>query len=98
QVAKVAIPLEIVPLNLMRALNSHLPDDIRVLNAEVSTEEFIPTYHAKSKEYHYRFTVNRTHAALQSDLIANQSFELDIEKMREACRILIGEHDFSNFF
>jgi tRNA pseudouridine38-40 synthase len=98
QVAKVAIPLEIVPLNLMRALNSHLPDDIRVLSAELSDEEFIPTYHAKSKEYHYRFTISRNHTALQSDLIANQSFELDIEKMQKACKALIGEHDFSNFF
>jgi tRNA pseudouridine38-40 synthase len=98
QVVKVAIPLEIVPLSLMRALNSHLPDDIRVLSAELSTEEFIPTYHAKSKEYHYRFTINRNHAALQSDLIANQSFELDLEKMQKACKVLVGEHDFTNFF
>lgn len=98
QVAKVGIPLEILPLSLMRALNGHLPDDIRILSAEISDAEFFPTVNAKSKEYHYRFTCQRTFTAFQNDLITNHPFELDIEKMREACKVLIGEHDFTNFY
>lgn len=98
QVAKVSIPLEIIPESLVRALNAHLPQDIRVLAAEKSTEDFIPTVHAKSKEYHYRFTVNRERSALQDELLANYSFEVDIQKMNEACKLLLGKHDFTNFF
>lgn len=98
QVAKVSLPLDIVPESLVKALNAHLPDDIRVLTAEKSTEDFLPTVHAKSKEYHYRFTCNRDSSALQEDYIANFPYELDFEKMNEACKILIGEHDFTNFF
>lgn len=98
QVAKVGIELQIPPENLVKALNGNLPDDIRVISAEVSNEEFMPTVHAISKEYHYRFTCTRTFTALQNDLIANYPFELDVEKMREACKILIGTHDFSNFY
>ena len=98
QVAKVGIGLEIAPQNLVKALNVNLPDDIRVISAETSDHEFFPTVHAKSKEYHYRFTCKRTFTAFQNDLITNHPFELDLDKMREACSLLIGQHDFSNFY
>lgn len=98
QVAKVSLPLEIAPENLLKAINVNLPDDIRVIDSVKSDEEFFPTIHATSKEYHYRFTANRMFTAFQNDLIYNHPFDLDLEKMREACRVLIGEHDFSNFY
>lgn len=98
QVVKASIPLVIAPENLVKALNGHLPDDIRVIRAESAEENFLPTNHAKSKEYHYRFTTQKTFTAFQNDLIQNYPFELDLEKMRMACKILVGEHDFTNFF
>ncbi len=98
QVAKVSIELAIPADGLKRALNAHLPGDIRVLDCQPSTEEFMPTVHARSKEYHYRFTLHREVAALQTELIANYSFEVDVDRMREACQALVGVHDFSNFY
>lgn len=98
QVVKVSMPLEINPQSLLRALNSHLPDDIRVIAAETSSEDFMPTVHAHSKEYHYRFTNQKMFTAFQSELLANHPFELDFVRMREACQILMGEHDFANYF
>lgn len=98
QVAKVTMSLSIPPENLVKALNVNLPDDIRVIEAEVVDENFHPTVHAKSKEYHYRFTSQRMFTAFQNDLIANYPFELDLEKMRTACNILVCEHDFTNFY
>jgi tRNA pseudouridine38-40 synthase len=98
QVAKVSIELQIVPSSLVKALNSHLPDDIRIISAELSDADFFPTVHAKSKEYHYRFTCERSFTAFQNDFIQNHPFELDLEKMREACKVLIGQHDFTNFY
>jgi len=98
QVVKVGIELEIIPEKLIKALNGKLPDDIRVIQAELSDHEFLPTVHATSKEYHYRFTFDRVATAFQNDLIVNHPFDLDLEKMRNACKILVGEHDFSNYF
>lgn len=98
QVVKVSIPLEIKPENLQKALNSHLPDDIRVLNASVSTHEFMPTIHAKSKEYQYRFSINEIHPPFAHNLIAHYPYQLDLELMRKACQKFIGVHDFTNFF
>lgn len=98
QVAKVGIELEILPENLVKALNVNLPDDIRIIHAEKSDHEFFPTVHATSKEYQYRFTCSRSFTAFQNDLIVNYPFELDIGKMQEACKVLVGEHDFINYF
>lgn len=98
QVVKVAIELQIEPEKLLKALNSNLPDDIRVLHADFSDHDFHPTVHATSKEYHYRFSTNRYSSALQNDLITNQTFDLDLDKMNQACKILVGEHDFTNYF
>jgi tRNA pseudouridine38-40 synthase len=98
QVVKVGIELEIDPEKLLKALNGNLPEDIRVIDSKISDHEFMPTVHAVSKEYHYRFTFTRQPTALQNDLIGNFPFELNVEKMREACKVLIGKHDFSNHF
>lgn len=98
QVVKVSMPLTIATESLVKAMNVNLPDDIRVLSAELSDENFHPTVHAKSKEYHYRFTAERTFSAFQNELIANYPFELDLKKMQEACKLLVGEHDFTNFY
>jgi tRNA pseudouridine38-40 synthase len=98
QVVKVSMELEIAPGNLIRALNVNLPDDIRVIAAETSNTDFHPTIQAKSKEYHYRFTCLRSFTAFQTELLANYPFELDLNKMREACKLLVGVHDFSNYF
>lgn len=98
QVVKASIQLTINPDSLVKALNGNLPDDIRVIGAETCDESFFPTVHAKSKEYHYRFTSERTFTAFQNDFIVNHPFELDLELMKKACEVLIGEHDFSNFY
>ncbi len=98
QVVKVTMPLEIEPRNLVRALNVNLPDDIRVVDADHSDEAFMPTVHAISKEYQYRFTCNRTFTAFQNDFIVNFPFEVDLDAMKKACGLLIGRHDFSNYF
>lgn len=98
QVVKISIPLRIDPKKLVPALNVKLPNDIRVIDAEDSTEAFIPTIHARSKEYHYRFTTRKFVASHQNELIANYPFDLDLEKMRKACLILRGLHDFTNYY
>ncbi len=98
QVVKIEMPLVIPCANLVKALNANLPDDIRVLSAEESNHEFLPTNHAISKEYHYRFTLNDTFRAFQNDFIQNNSFDCDLNLMNQACQLLIGKHDFCNFF
>lgn len=79
------------------ALNQRLPEDIRVL----SSEEAAPSYHPRKcncvKTYEYRI-LNRKISMPTLRLYSYFSyFPLDVEKMREAARCLVGEHDFKSF-
>ncbi|MBC75319.1 MAG: tRNA pseudouridine(38-40) synthase TruA [Halobacteriovoraceae bacterium] len=96
-VVKLRAPFEIPPKSLVRALNSNLADDIRVLDAAFCEESFRPTNDAIKKEYKYLFTTNLTSSPFQKDLMANYPYELDFEQMRQACKLFIGQHDFKNF-
>lgn len=96
QVVRVCIPLLINEKSLVKALNSHLPHDIRVINAEHCDENFHPIFSARSKEYNYIFSLE-TPGAFPSELLTYYPHELDIEKMNRACKLFLGEHDFVNF-
>lgn len=97
QVMRVEIPVLIPEKNLARAMNSNLPDDIRVLSSEFTTSEFHPIYSAKSKEYNYVFTTDEVISPFARELMTHFPFELDIELMRKGCQIFCGEHDFINY-
>ena len=62
-------------------INSNLPFDIRVTAFSEVDDDFNARYHCIAREYRYYFV---------QDL-------LDIEKMREASKYYVGEHDFRNF-
>ena len=97
QMVKVSMPLQIETDALLKALNSLLPLDIRVLECSLSREDFLPTTHALSKTYFYLFTNLQELNAFQNKYMANISFELDFEKMKKACKLFVGEHDFKDF-
>ena len=97
QVMKIEIPVFIPVQNIAKAINAHLPDDIRVIAAEISNIEFHPIYSAKSKEYNYVFTTEEVISPFARELMTHFPFDLDIELMRKGCQIFCGEHDFINY-
>ena len=97
QVMRVEIPVDIPAVGLVRGMNSLLPDDIRVLDAALVTNEFHPIYSAKSKEYNYVFTTAEVISPFANELITQFPFDLDIEMMRKGCQVFCGEHDFINY-
>lgn len=97
QVMRIEIPVDIPVIGLVRAMNSLLPEDIRVMDAVVVTNEFHPIYSAKSKEYNYVFTTDEVISPFARELMTHFPFELDIELMKKGCQIFCGEHDFINY-
>ena len=95
---KVKVPFELPPEAIRKGLNSHLPTDIRILKVKKSTVSFKPTNDAIKKEYIYLFSNFEDSGALQNDFIVNNRFSLDIEVMKQACKLFIGKHDFKNFY
>ena len=97
QIVRVEIPVDIPEESLARAINSHLPQDIRIVASSRCSNEFHPIFSAQSKEYNYVFSNEQNISPFANDLVTLYPFDLDIEEMRKGCKLFCGQHDFINF-
>lgn len=79
------------------ALNSHLPDDIRVFEAEEAEEDFHASDCAVKKRYVYRILNSGINDAFLGKYAWHVKTPLDIDAMRKASKAFLGEHDFIGF-
>jgi len=82
---------------IKRALNSRLPSDIRILDAEVLDYEFHPRYRAFKKSYFYIIEKARKQSVFFHGYTWRIPVSLDLVSMNKAAELLLGEHDFSAF-
>jgi tRNA pseudouridine38-40 synthase len=88
-----AIPAE----KICFALNIRLPEDIRVQSSIEVATDFHPRRTVSRKTYEYRI-LNRKIALPTERLYSTfVYYDLDVARMREAARYLVGEHDFKSF-
>lgn len=79
------------------ALNTHLPESIRVLNSCEVPTDFNARFSAKRKTYKYYIRNSQIPSALNCRYEYNVRETLDIIKMSAACKLIEGEHDFKAF-
>ena len=79
------------------ALNTRLPEDIRVTQSREVDGDFHPRHTDSEKTYEYRIWNDRFPSPVLSRYSHFSYRRIDIEKMREAARLLVGEHDFGAF-
>ena len=77
--------------------NSNLPDDISLLWAQQVGDDFHARFSASARSYEYRILNRLQRSALYRHRAWWVHEPLDAERMREAGRPLVGEHDFSAF-
>lgn len=95
QVAHFETPDDNIPAEkFFKALNVHLPPDVRVLLSERIDDGFDARKSAKSKTYSYFCYVSDVELPLKERYAVKLDRMPDIEKMKNAASILIGEHDF----
>ncbi|EOH95158.1 tRNA pseudouridine(38-40) synthase [Enterococcus haemoperoxidus ATCC BAA-382] len=82
---------------MIESLNRYLPQDIVIKEIEEVPERFHARYNAKGKKYSYYLWNNAIPSAFERHYSFHYSEELDFELMDEACRKLIGTHDFIGF-
>jgi tRNA pseudouridine38-40 synthase len=75
----------------------YLPEDIVVKTVEEVDLNFHARYNAKAKKYLYNICNNKAHNVFTRKYDYHIPQYLNIEKMRKASEILIGEHDFQSF-
>lgn len=79
------------------ALNSKLPDDIRVMESAEVPIDFHPRKCLSEKTYEYRILNTRIPIPTRRLYTCHCSYQLDEKKMNEAAGYFVGEHDFSSF-
>lgn len=97
QVASVRLETEMPVLKLRRALNGVLPDDIVVLDLEITSESFDARRDATSKLYRYSIWNGPQRSPLRAPRALRLERPLDLVAMRRAAADLVGVHDFAAF-
>ena len=76
------------------ALNYHLPEDIKVLEAHWVDEEFNSRRNALTRVYQYSILNRIAPSPLRRTSHYWVRDSMDVERMAEAARLLVGVHDF----
>lgn len=91
-------PLNIPLKNLLNAINSRLPKDIYINHVEEASQNFNARFDAYKKIYHYKIHLNEYLPLLRNYVhFYTKKPKLDLDKMIEASKYLIGTHDFKSF-
>ena len=88
-----SIPVNSLPL----AINTKLPEDIAILEADIAPDGFHPRYGAKGKEYIYTVHNSRLRDPFTADTAWQFQRHIDENIANELCKEFVGRHDFSAF-
>jgi tRNA pseudouridine38-40 synthase len=97
QVASFALERVMAPDVLMRALNAHLPHDVRVMQAVPAAAGFHARFAARAKTYLYRLCTHAVVTPFEHLYVWHVPAALDVGAMERAARVLEGRHDFAAF-
>jgi tRNA pseudouridine38-40 synthase len=102
QVCHLRVAADLPAKVLIKALNAHLPEDIRILKLEECAENFHSQLDVTAKTYRYFILNTRTgkdpvHWPFLRPYTWFVSYLLDYEAMRGALKRLEGTHDFRSF-
>ena len=82
---------------MLNALNANLPEDVAIHNVEEAAPQFHAQYSVKSKTYRYTIRNTKTRCAQQRYFCVQFPYKLNMSKMREESKNLIGRKDFRSF-
>ena len=85
------------PGEFQHGLNALLPPDIVVRRADEVPEAFHARFSARMKTYEYRILNRPVRSAMERNACWHIRRPLQIEAMRQALDVILGEHDFAAF-
>lgn len=88
---------KLAPETLKKGLNSLLPEDIFIRDADYVPLEFHARYSAKAKTYEYRILNRQDPDPFRRNYLWHVRRPLDTEEMSSSLSLLVGRHDFSSF-
>ncbi len=97
QVANFRTDSRMTPEEFRMALNSVLPGDIVIKHVQEVQEDFHARYSAVSRTYRYTILNEKTPSAFLRNYVYRVPDSIDVDSMADACKALLGTHDFSSF-
>lgn len=97
QVASVAIEREMSSEKLRAAINGNVGRDVRVLEAQVVSDDFHARYSALGKTYVYRVVNGPVISPFWSRYAHHEARSLDLERMKAGAELFLGKHDWTAF-
>jgi tRNA pseudouridine38-40 synthase len=95
--ASVMLPDGLDPEQVRADLNDELPNDIEVLTVAVRPNDFHARMSAIGKQYRYVIWNAPVCPDTEQGRVWHVPGALDVEAMRGACPVFVGEHDFASF-
>ncbi|AJD90472.1 tRNA pseudouridine synthase A [Jeotgalibacillus malaysiensis] len=97
QIANFKMRKNATEAEVMQYLNRYLPHDISVTDVKKVHDRFHSRYNAKNKTYMYKiWNEQYTHPFMRKYSMHVED-KLDLNKMREASKHFLGEHDFTSY-
>ncbi len=81
----------------MLGVNTKLPEDIALRWITPVSDEFHARFRAVARRYRYVIYNHPFRSSLLAGMVTWHYHALDIKRMREAARYLVGRHDFTSF-
>lgn len=81
----------------VRGVNAHLPASMAVRSSHCVSASFHARYGALRRRYRYLLYRSSVRHPLLAQHAGRTFRAIDVERMRQAARLLVGEHDFSTF-
>jgi tRNA pseudouridine38-40 synthase len=82
---------------LTRALNAHLPEEVRIVSVEEVAADFHARFSARSKTYRYRIRNTPLADPFDRAYVWHIPEPLDVAAMSTAAAAVVGTHDFAAF-
>ncbi|MFV9972622.1 MAG: tRNA pseudouridine(38-40) synthase TruA [Francisella endosymbiont of Hyalomma asiaticum] len=80
-----------------RGANALLPQDIKILAVKEVNNDFNSRFTALNRTYNYLIYNSPISSPIFAEHCLWENRELDIDKMNQSCKYLLGEQDFSSF-
>ena len=83
--------------DILSKLRERLPEDIGAMSLKIAGDRFHSRLNCREKTYCYRLWISDEPNIFERKYLFKYTDTLDIEKMKTAAALLLGEHDFTSF-
>lgn len=96
-VANAILDTDLAPEEIKKYMNRYLPDDITIRDVRIASERFHSRYKAVGKTYCYTCYYGDSKPVFDRKYVYTLDTQPNINEMKAAADILIGQHDFGSF-